>query len=387
MRLAALALVLAAGTLAQAQTVQNITYIGQQIIPTGTVFGGSTIGGLSGISYDSATGTYFSISDDRSQVNPARFYNLSIDLSSGALNNGDVTFNSVTSLLRPDGTTFPALSLDPEGIAVAPNGDLFVSSEGDTNNNIQPFINRFSRTSGQQNQALSVPAKFAVQPGAGVRNNLAFETLTLSPSGNSLFTATENALIQDGPAADLSTGTASRILRYDLTTNQPAQEYVYVTDAVAEPTNPAGGFATNGLVDMLALSETKFLALERSFSVGAPGAGGTGNIIKLFEVDLAGATDVSGQFSIAGGGYTAATKTLLLDLSTLGIPLDNIEGLTFGPTLPNGQRSLILVSDNNFSATQFTQFIAFGVDVVPAPGSAVLLGLGGLIATRRRRSS
>ena len=29
--------------------------------------------------------------------------------------------------------------------------------------------------------------------------------------------------------------------------------------------------------------------------------------------------------------------------------------------LPNGQQSLVLVSDNNFSATQFTQILAFGV--------------------------
>ncbi|MFA6044870.1 MAG: esterase-like activity of phytase family protein [Phycisphaerales bacterium] len=382
-----LAGIAAAASAAQAQTVQNLNYIGQQIFPTATFFGGTQVGGLSGISYDAATNSFFSISDDRSQINPARFYNLSINLADGALNNGDVSFNSVTTLLRPDGTAFPTFALDPEGIAVAPNGDLFVSSEGDTSRGIQPFINRFSRTTGQQVQALPVPSKFLVgNPVSGVRNNLAFETLTLSPNGNSLFTATENALVQDGPAADVTTGTPSRILRYDLNSSQPAQEFVYVTDAVAEPTNPAGAFATNGLVDMLALSDHSFLALERSFSVGAQGAGGTGNIIKLFQVELNGATDVSGLDALgAPGSYTSVTKTLLLNLSDLGIALDNIEGLSFGPTLPNGQRSLILVSDNNFSATQFTQFVAFGVDVVPAPGAVALLGLGGLVATRRRR--
>lgn len=372
---------------ASAQTVQNLNYIGQQVLPTATFFGGTQVGGLSGISYDASTGTYFSISDDRSQINPARFYNLSIDLSDGALNGGDVSFNSVTTLLNSSGNPFPTFALDPEGIAVAPNGDLFVSSEGDTSRGIQPFINRFSRTNGQQLQALPIPSKYLVgNPASGVRNNLAFETLTLSPNGNSLFTATENALVQDGPAASLTGGTASRILRYDLNSNQPAAEFVYVTDPVAEPTNPAGAFATNGLVEMLALSDHSFLALERSFSTGAPGAGGTGNIIKLFQVELTGATDVSGLDALgAPGSYTAVTKTLLLNLSDLGIALDNIEGISFGPTLPNGQRSLILVSDNNFSATQFTQFIAFGVDVVPAPGAAALLGLGGLVATRRRR--
>ena len=56
-----------------------------------------------------------------------------------------------------------------------------------------------------------------------------------------------------------------------------------------------------------------------------------------------------------------AEKTLLLDLDVLGIPLDNVEGMAFGKKLPDGRRSLILVSDNNFSPTAFTQFLLFAV--------------------------
>ena len=52
---------------------------------------------------------------------------------------------------------------------------------------------------------------------------------------------------------------------------------------------------------------------------------------------------------------------LPLDLRTLGIPLDNVEGMTLGPTLPDGRRSLVMVSDNNFAASQFTQFLLFAV--------------------------
>ena len=33
-----------------------------------------------------------------------------------------------------------------------------------------------------------------------------------------------------------------------------------------------------------------------------------------------------------------------------------------GPTLPDGRQSLVLVSDNNFAASQFTQFLLFAVD-------------------------
>jgi 3-phytase len=33
--------------------------------------------------------------------------------------------------------------------------------------------------------------------------------------------------------------------------------------------------------------------------------------------------------------------------------------MTFGPRLRDGRRALLLVSDNNFAATQFTQFLLF----------------------------
>jgi glycerophosphoryl diester phosphodiesterase len=95
---------------------------------------------------------------------------------------------------------------------------------------------------------------------------------------------------------------------------------------------------------------------------------------------------VSGFNSLSSAGaYTAVSKSLLLDLSTLNIPLDNIEGITFGPTLPNGQQSIVLVSDNNFNSTQFTQFIAFGANVIPAPGTIAVLAVAGVFAGRRRR--
>ena len=114
-------------------------------------------------------------------------------------------------------------------------------------------------------------------------------------------------------------------------------------------------------MELLPLDDESLIAMERSFSVGAPG---TGNSIKLYKVALRGATDVNGVDSLEGmlDRVRPARKTLLLDLDELGIPLDNVEGLTFGPRLPDGRRSVVLVSDNNFAATQFTQFLLFALD-------------------------
>jgi hypothetical protein len=380
----------------------ELNFIGQSVFPTETFYQGTKVGGLSGITYNPELKAYYIISDDRSQINPARFYTATIDLTqlnASGVNSG-VTFTGITTLLQPNNQPFAINSLDPEGIAIFNGNSVYVSSEGEvsTSRIINPFVNQFGLTSGQQNQSLAIPNQFVPAPtsiptSSGVRNNLALESLTITPNQRYLFTASENALVQDGPLATLSNGSPSRIIQYDLTTGQAIAQFLYNTDPVALPPNPAGAFNTNGLVDLLALDNTgkNFLALERSFSTGATGTpGNTGNTVKIFQVSLAGASDISGDFSIQGvSGIIPAQKSLLLDLTTLGIPIDNIEGITFGSTLPNGERSLVLVSDNNFSPTQFTQFLAFGVRTVPEP-SALLgllaIGVSSLWVSRRGKS-
>jgi len=107
----------------------------------------------------------------------------------------------------------------------------------------------------------------------------------------------------------------------------------------------------------LPLSPTRLLAMERSFSTGV------GNDVRIYLVDTAGATDTLGLPALPQdlSGVQVAQKTLVLDLDVLGVTLDNLEGLTFGPVLPDGRQSLLIVSDNNFSPTQVTQFLAFTV--------------------------
>jgi len=159
----------------------------------------------------------------------------------------------------------------------------------------------------------------------------------------------------------VANGSPSRILRYNLVSGSLDEQNVYVTDPVAEPPVPPTNFSVNGLVELLPFNDQFMLSMERSFSVGAPG---TGNTIKLYSVAFPRADDVSGVESLAGAlnSLEPVEKTLLLDLRELGIPLDNIEGMTIGPDLPDGRRSLVLVSDNNFAASQFTQFLLFAID-------------------------
>ncbi|MBV5275933.1 MAG: esterase-like activity of phytase family protein [Lamprocystis purpurea] len=338
----------------------NLAFIGEAVFPTGYQFAGTEVGGLSGIDYDPRRGTFVAISDDRSQIDAARFYRLAIDLTDGQLASADVRFLDVTTLLDETGAPFAPSSLDPESIRIARDGkSLFWTSEGDAGNLIAPFVRQMT-WGGRFVRELRTPEKFAptADQSAGIRNNLAFESLTLSPGGDRLFTATENALYQDGPAASLATGSPVRVLEYGPPNKQPLREFIYQTDPVADAPDPTDGFSTNGLVEMLALDTGRFLMLERSFSVGR------GNRIKLFESDTRGATDVARRFSILDGRTPQPMrKRLLLDFGRLpGVILDNVEGMTFGPRLANGSRTLIFVSDNNFSPDgQFTQFLAFKV--------------------------
>ena len=276
-----------------------------------------------------------------------RFYTVRLDVSDGRLADGDVRFKDVTTLLAPDGQPYAPFSLDPEGLALTKDRRLIFTSEGLPNSLIDPFVRLYS-LNGSFLGSLPVPPPFLVtaDQSSGVRPNLGFESAGVSPNGRFAFTATENALYQDGPPATVSNGSPARILRYDLRTRRPDRQWIYETDPVAQPPVPATQFSVNGVVELLPLDDKHLIAMERSFSVGAPG---TGNSIKLYKVALPGRTSV-------------AQKRLLLDLDDLGIPLDNVEGLTFGPRLSHGRRSLVLVSDNNFAATQFTQFLLFALD-------------------------
>ena len=316
----------------------SLEFRGQAIIPTGTTFMGTTVGGLSSIAYAGGT-TFYAISDDQAN---ARFYKLRADIADGQLTPGDITFQSVTTLRQPNGTPYPTGSLDPEGFALTKhNRRAIVTSEGFANTLVPPWI-RLYKLDGTYVRDLPVPDDFIPAAGRGVRQNLGFESA--ATRGKLLYTGTEAALVQDGPAATLTNGSPARLLRYDVKRNRLQKQWTYMVDPIAEPPVPAGQFGVSGLVEVLPLGKKRLLTMERSFSVGAPD---TGNTIKLYVTEL------------RKDGST--TKTLLLNLDALGIPLDNVEGMAFGPRLRGGMRTLLLVSDNNFAAAQFTQFILFAV--------------------------
>ncbi|MDH3303181.1 MAG: esterase-like activity of phytase family protein [Acidimicrobiia bacterium] len=351
-------------------TVADVDVLGQVVIPTGTMADGTEIGGLSSITWDSARRVYHIISDDqgnRSTGDPVRYYTAAIDLGDGSLDDGDISFGQATTLLDIDGEPYAPGGLDPEGLVLANPGSFYVSSEGNifADPIIDPFIRRYNRA-GRVTAELPIPGYYLPNGvDRGVRFNLGFESLNLTPDGRHLVTAGEGALFQDGPASTFDSGSLARILVYDLARRQPVAEYAYSVDSWAEP---SAIFGVNGIVEVLPIDNVgTMLVMERSFSVGGVGGGGTGNVVAIHEISTVGATDVLSVDALYDGGtpiaLTPVSKRLVFSFDDLGVPIDNIEGMTFGPTLPDGRRTLVIVSDNNFSPGQFTQFVVLALDI------------------------
>jgi hypothetical protein len=286
------------------------------------------------------------------------------------LDAGDVEFTDVTQLFESQTTPFPPGGLDPEGFTLGREGFLFMSSEGNifADPIIDPFIKRYNHN-GRVTATLPIPDKY-IPNGVdrGVRFNLAFESLNPTPGGRSLVTAGEGALFQDGPASSFTNGSLARILVYDLRKRVPSVEYVYEVGPWAEP---SAIFGVNGVVEVLPIDDVgTSLVMERSFSVGGVMGGGTGNVVVINEVSTDGATDVLGIDALYEGGspipLTPVSQWEVFAFDDLGIPIDNIEGMTFGPPLPDGRATLVIVSDNNFNAGQFTQFIVLALEIAAA---------------------
>jgi hypothetical protein len=359
-----------------------LNYIGQQIVPNQTRFKGTTVGGLSSLDYNAHTARYLSISDDRSRTNPARFYEISLDLAkfhrSAKPGMAGVTFHAVTMIEQPGGGTFEKNSVDPEALRFDHRRNkIYWSEEGrrEVSGFRSPVV-REMNVDGSHSRDFIVPVYYAPSGSRlwksagskGVYDNLGFESLAISTDGSTLYTATENGLVQDSPPANAYRSSRARILAFDIVSGKPVAEYAYDVEPVTSAPSLLGSFAIIGVSDFLAIGDRQFITIERALNPGTitPGRINTGYTIRLYYADARNATNISGMESIAGKNIAPVKKVLLLDMSDLknangsALAIGNIEGITFGPEF-NGKRTIVLVADNNFSRMQFTQFVTLEI--------------------------
>lgn len=349
----------------------SLNFLGEYKLPD-MKYQDTPVGGLSALTYDRERDRFLALSDDRSNLAPARFYTLNLTLDkkdSEKIGIAKIDIEDVTFIKDENGKNYSLGNIDPEGIALSPKGTVFISSEGVPSKGIVPFIREFDQETGKLQENLRIPDRFLpnnntteTENPRGVQENLGFESLTLEPnslaaaSGDPfrLFTATESGLFQDNLPPDSEAGARIRFLHYLLGENTPpilVAEHLYLLDPL-----PPGG-KDNGLTELLALDTGgHFLSLERSYGLLGFGA-------KIYQITIGSAADTSNILSLKDdiSNIAPIQKKLLLDLSDLKIYVDNLEGMTFGPRLADGSQSLILVSDNNFSNSQVTQFLLFSL--------------------------
>lgn len=352
----------------------RLRLIGHTTLAHKLPFKGTTVGGLSGIDYDRERGVYYTISDDRSDINPARFYTLKLPITADSV--GAPELLAVTTLQTPSGQPYPSkrtVNADspdvPDGESIrlrSATNTLYYTSEGDIQRGMHPFV-REMRLDGSYLSQVPVPTMFAadITGKTGPRQNKGFEGLSFTPSGDTAWFATEAALVQDGPEPAVGTpGGPIRLTQFATHSGQPFRQIAYVPDAIPAAPKVAGitlpaaitpeALADNGISEIWMASETGMLVLERAY------ARGVGNSLRLYWIDTEDATDVLDMPTLVGAKFKPADKKLLLDFATAGLPrLDNTEGMTRGPTLPNGNPTLVFVSDDNFSSSQITQFVVF----------------------------
>lgn len=346
----------------------SLDFLGEYQLPK-MKFKDTPVGGLSGLTYDRQQNRFYAISDDRGTFAPARFYTLKLilnDDSDRQISLQKVEVEDVTFLTDEQGKTYPKGTLDTEGIAITPQKSIFIASEGIPPNGVSPVVGEFDLETGRLRQTLPIPERYLVDATksnkdatTGTQNNLGFESLTLSPFGTipakgeaiRLFTATESSLMQDKEPANSSQGAKCRLLHYLITDGPP----LVIAEHLYQMEPPPSAALKDGLAELLAVDTGgHFLSLERSLSL-------LGFSVRIYQAATGGATDISRVPSLKGevSGINPVKKKLLLNLDELGVALANFEGMTFGPRLPDGSQSLLLVSDDNFQAEQVTKFFLF----------------------------
>ena len=325
---------------------------------------GTTVGGLSGIDYDPSRGEYLLISDDRSDFDPVRYYTARWPQQQAA----PPEPTGVIQLQRPGGGPWPGRRQamaglpvpDPEALRLRPSTDTILwTSEGDIARGFGPALYESTRD-GRFLREFAMPPMFLPDPAKrrGPRDNLTFEGVALTPDGRFAWLGMENALIQDGPEPTAGApGGPCRFTQVDLETGRAVRQIAYVPDAIPLRPLVPGTYADNGVSEILMIDAHRMLVLERAYATG------TGNSLRLYEIDTRAASDVLSTDTLAPGNHRPAAKTLVADFAALGLSrLDNTEGMCWGPPLPDGKRMLVVVSDDNFNPLQITQFAAFAFE-------------------------
>ncbi len=265
---------------------------------------------------------------------------------------------SAPGLIGPKGHEATKLPprLDPEAIRVASDGTWWISEE------YGPWIDQFG-SDGKHLRRIELPKRYRVQHAGntyeselppsntqGRQPNRGLEGLAISSDGKTLYTMTQSPLIQDAglDASNKRDGLLIRLLaiRVEDGVEPVFREYLYQLDD-----------KRNGINELLVTGENELLVLERDGIKGAKA-----KCRRVYRVDMSETSEAESQalakidaLPVRGAVAGAKPLTKLLELDLLDekhqlageeMP-EKIEGLSFGPPLADGRRTLLISTDND----------------------------------------
>ncbi len=334
----------------------KLQFLDEYVLPASTTFQNTKVGGLSGI--DRKNGKYYLVCDQAS--NP-RIYEAKIDISDKHINSVAIT----TLIDIKKGDEFSSAVLDLESVRYDQLRNKFIiTSEGRIDSGDDPGIYTLNHE-GLIEEKFQLPSYFDAQGKQRPRNNGVFEGLAESIDNRGYWVADELPLKKDGPKPKTyPTHSHIRITKYDKNTGEPMKQFAYQLEGISKI--PINFFAINGVTELLEYAPDKFLVLERAYSAGY---GPHSNTVKIFQIDASAATNTLNMEDLKKSDYAIPEKHLVFNFKSVkdrltdGI-IDNIEGMCFGPELPNGNKTLLLISDNNFNTytKQLNQFILLEIE-------------------------
>lgn len=330
----------------------KLNFINEYIVKDSLLFNNAIIGGVSGIDY--YKDDYYMVVDDAK--NPR------VLIGNISLKNDSIKSISFQKVIRLNDTTskfYNHSALDLESIFVNDKGINLVS-EGAIKKGKNPSVFQIDEK-GKFIKEFKIPEYFKANSIAKPKHNGAFESSSKSFDNKGFWVAMEAPLEADGEEPTFhKTQSPIRISYFDNVTGKATKQFAYQLEKIDKPAK--GKVNLNGVTAILEYEKNNFFVIERTYQSGY---GSYGNVVRIFKATINNkCTNTLSIQSLKNENYIPLKKELLLDFKTIENKLtnkiiDNIEGITFGPKLLNGNQSLILVSDDNFQVygRQLNQFI------------------------------
>lgn len=330
----------------------DLQFVSEYVLKESTLFKNTIVGGLSGVDY--TNGFYYFVVDD---ANNPRFLKAKINIDKRKIIG--INFEKVVFLNDSTTNFYKENSLDLESIFVDEEKQhINFSSEGSINEGKRPTI---FTTDFKGNFISEYQLPKNLQSLENIKHNGVLEGSSKAIAENGFWSVMESPLKNDGEEPTFTkTQSPVRITYFDAESKKATKQFAYQLEKITKPAK--GDINLNGVTAILEYEKNRFFIIERTYQSGY---GLYGNIIRIFEAEIT--TETTNILDIAAlqtSKYTPLKKRLLInfedikDSLTEGI-IDNIEGIAFGSVLENGNRSLLLVSDDNFQlyGKQLNQFI------------------------------